>query len=91
MDSAANRIVVNATTRHTATVIFAHGLGDTGNGWLFLVENFRRRQLFPEIKFILPTAPVIPITFVGGLTCIIKVRFINSVLTVIYHRTWAAG
>ncbi|KAG0718382.1 Acyl-protein thioesterase 1 [Chionoecetes opilio] len=26
-------VVVNATAKHTATVIFLHGLGDTGHGW----------------------------------------------------------
>ncbi|KAJ2905976.1 acyl-protein thioesterase-1-like protein [Zalerion maritima] len=62
MASGASKLVSNAISKHTATVIFVHGLGDTGNGWMFLVENFRRRQLFPEVKFILPTAPIIPIT-----------------------------
>lgn len=51
-----------ATARHTATVIFVHGLGDTGHGWAGAVENWRRRQRLDEVKFILPHAPSIPIT-----------------------------
>ncbi|AEO65072.1 uncharacterized protein THITE_2111664 [Thermothielavioides terrestris NRRL 8126] len=51
-----------ATARHTATVIFIHGLGDTGHGWAGAVENWRRRQRLDEVKFILPHAPAIPIT-----------------------------
>ncbi|KAL1888306.1 hypothetical protein Sste5346_009630 [Sporothrix stenoceras] len=51
-----------AGPRHTATVIFAHGLGDSGHGWASAVENWRRRQRLDEVKFVLPHAPTIPIT-----------------------------
>ncbi|CAK7232599.1 hypothetical protein SBRCBS47491_008326 [Sporothrix bragantina] len=51
-----------AGPRHTATVIFAHGLGDSGHGWASAVENWRRRQRLDEVKFVLPHAPAIPIT-----------------------------
>jgi hypothetical protein len=51
--------------RHTGTVIFVHGLGDTGYGWASAVENWRRRSKLDEVKFILPHAPQIPITCVG--------------------------
>jgi len=40
----------------------AHGLGDSGAGWVSLAENWRRRQKFEEVKFIFPNAPAIPIT-----------------------------
>ncbi|KAK4043790.1 Phospholipase/carboxylesterase/thioesterase [Parachaetomium inaequale] len=56
-----------ATARHTATVIFVHGLGDTGHGWAGAVENWRRRQRLDEVKFILPHAPAIPITCNWGM------------------------
>ncbi|GAO20152.1 uncharacterized protein UV8b_04962 [Ustilaginoidea virens] len=59
-------LVFPATGRHTATVIFTHGLGDTGHGWSDAVELWRRRQRLEEIKFILPHAPSIPITMNGG-------------------------
>lgn len=55
-------LIFPAVKSHTATVIFAHGLGDTGHGWASAVENWRRRQRLDEVKFILPHAPTIPIT-----------------------------
>ncbi|EGY21156.1 acyl-protein thioesterase [Verticillium dahliae VdLs.17] len=55
-------LVFPAPGRHTATVIFAHGLGDTGHGWASAVESWRRRQRLDGVKFILPNAPMIPIT-----------------------------
>ncbi len=62
----AQPLLFPATARHTATVIFVHGLGDTGHGWAGAVENWRRRQRLDEVKFILPHAPNIPITCNGG-------------------------
>lgn len=56
-----------ASAKHTATVIFVHGLGDTGKGWASAVENWRRRQRLDEVKFILPHAPSIPITCNWGM------------------------
>ncbi|MCJ1393150.1 hypothetical protein MMC18_006022 [Xylographa bjoerkii] len=55
-------LVVPAVKKHTATVIFAHGLGDTGAGWMPLAQNWRRRGKFEEVAFIFPNAPTIPIT-----------------------------
>lgn len=57
-------LVFPAVGRHTATVIFAHGLGDSGAGWADAVEHWRRRGGLSEVKFILPNAPSIPITLV---------------------------
>lgn len=54
-----------AVSKHTATVIFLHGLGDTGHGWASTVENWRMRSKLNEVKFILPHAPLIPITCVS--------------------------
>jgi len=59
-------LLIPAVARHTATVIFIHGLGDTGDGWKFAVENWRLRQRLNGVKFILPHAPNIPITLNGG-------------------------
>ncbi|KAL8413541.1 hypothetical protein RB594_004978 [Gaeumannomyces avenae] len=56
-----------AVARHTATVIFVHGLGDSGHGWASAVENWRRRSKLDQVKFILPHAPSIPITCNGGM------------------------
>ena len=57
-------LVFPAISRHTATVIFIHGLGDSGHGWGDAVEHWRSRQKLDEIKFILPHAPTLPITMV---------------------------
>ncbi|KAK7536345.1 Phospholipase/carboxylesterase/thioesterase [Phyllosticta citribraziliensis] len=60
-------LVVPALKRHTATVIVAHGLGDSGAGWMFLAENWRRRGKFEEVSFVFPNAPSIPITINMGM------------------------
>ncbi|KAI7865202.1 Phospholipase/carboxylesterase/thioesterase [Mucor mucedo] len=57
-------VVVAAKTKHTATVLWFHGLGDTGSGWSFLAEELS--TLFPYVKWILPNAPVRPIALNGG-------------------------
>jgi len=59
--------VVPALKRQTATVIMAHGLGDTGAGWMSLAQNWRRRNKFNEVSFIFPNAPTIPITVNFGM------------------------
>ncbi|RAL65922.1 hypothetical protein DID88_005584 [Monilinia fructigena] len=41
-------ITIPAVVKHTATVIVAHGLGDSGAGWVSLAENWRRREKFQE-------------------------------------------
>lgn len=47
-------VVIDATAPHTATVIWLHGLGDSGIGWVFLTEELGPK--FPHIKWILPNA-----------------------------------
>ncbi|ESZ92397.1 putative Acyl-protein thioesterase 1 [Sclerotinia borealis F-4128] len=61
-------LTIPAVTKHTATVIMAHGLGDSGAGWISLAENWRRRQKFQEVKFIFPNAPPIPISVNFGIS-----------------------
>ncbi|KAJ5742699.1 uncharacterized protein N7511_011100 [Penicillium nucicola] len=63
----ARPFVVPALKKHTSTVIMAHGLGDTGAGWMALAQNWRRRGKFEETKFIFPNAPDIPITVNFGM------------------------
>lgn len=62
--SSSTALIIPAVKKHTATVIMAHGLGDSGAGWVSLAENWRRRSKFDEVKFIFPNAPTIPITVV---------------------------
>lgn len=51
-------LVIPALKKHTASVIWAHGLGDQGSGWAPVAENFRLRGKFDEVSFIFPNAPV---------------------------------
>ncbi|KAF7908698.1 uncharacterized protein EAF01_004453 [Botrytis porri] len=60
-------LTIPAVTKHTATIIMAHGLGDSGAGWISLAENWRRRSKFQEVKFIFPNAPAIPISVNFGM------------------------
>lgn len=58
---------VNATGRHTASVIFLHGSGDTGSGVLEWVRFVLGRNLeYPHIKVIYPTAPLQKYTPMDG-------------------------
>ncbi|XP_003745788.1 acyl-protein thioesterase 1 [Galendromus occidentalis] len=56
-------VIVPATEQHTATVIFLHGLGDTGHGWSGELQRIRK----PHIKYICPTAPSIPVALNMGM------------------------
>lgn len=60
-------LIVPALKKHTATVIWAHGLGDSGAGWMPIAENFRRRGKFSECAFVFPNAPNIPVTVNFGM------------------------
>ncbi|OAP56775.1 hypothetical protein AYL99_08887 [Fonsecaea erecta] len=60
-------LIVPALKKHSATVIMAHGLGDSGAGWVSLAETWRRRGKFEDVKFIFPNAPNIPITVNFGM------------------------
>jgi len=55
-------LTIPAAAKHTATVIFAHGLGDTGYGWKAVADMFKGDPSLRHIKWILPHAPTIPIT-----------------------------
>ncbi|WRT69213.1 uncharacterized protein IL334_006197 [Kwoniella shivajii] len=56
---------VSPKEAHTATVIFFHGLGDSGHGWLPVAKMLW--SSFPNVKWVLPHAPQIPITLNGGM------------------------
>eukprot|EP01060_Flectonema_neradi_P038457 TRINITY_DN806_c0_g1_i1.p1 TRINITY_DN806_c0_g1~~TRINITY_DN806_c0_g1_i1.p1 ORF type:complete len:258 (+),score=56.84 TRINITY_DN806_c0_g1_i1:71-775(+) len=47
--------------KHTATMIFMHGLGDTGAGWSDLLDG-----RLPGVKVVLPTAPTMPVSLNQG-------------------------
>ena len=43
-----------ALQHHTSSVIFLHGLGDSGHGWAAQAQALARQ--FPRTRFILPHA-----------------------------------
>jgi len=59
----ANPVVVPASAAQTATIIFLHGLGDTGHGWAQTLAALKP----PYAKLICPTAPTIAVTLNGGM------------------------
>lgn len=64
--AAMGALVVEAHGTHTASMIFLHGLGDSGHGWAPVVRDFGRR--FPFMRFILPHAPSRSVTINGNLS-----------------------
>ena len=51
-------VTVEPTEDHTATVIWLHGLGDTGHTWSAVASWLQ----MPWCKFIFPTAPAQPVS-----------------------------
>ncbi|KAG6845437.1 hypothetical protein H0H87_009345 [Tephrocybe sp. NHM501043] len=51
-------ITVAPVAKHTATVIFVHGLGDTGHGWKPVADMFRTDPNLAHVKWILPHSPI---------------------------------
>ena len=57
-----NPVIVSASGKHTASLIFLHGLGDTGHGWASSLADIRQ----DHVKIICPTAPVTKVTLNHG-------------------------
>ncbi|XP_014093393.2 acyl-protein thioesterase 1 isoform X1 [Bactrocera oleae] len=55
-------VIIEATAKHTSTLIFMHGLGDTGHGWSSALATIRP----PSMKVICPTAPTMPVSLNAG-------------------------
>ena len=53
------------TQEATAVVLFAHGLGDTAAGWADAIQMIA--PSLPHVRFILPTAPSIPVSLNMGM------------------------
>ncbi|EPT00790.1 hypothetical protein FOMPIDRAFT_47068 [Fomitopsis schrenkii] len=60
-------LTVNARTKHTATVIFIHGLGDSGHGWKPVADMFSRDAGLGHIKWVLPHAPTMAVSANRGM------------------------
>ena len=56
-------VVLAPSGIHTATIIFLHGLGDTGETWASFIKNGVRPS---HVKIICPTANKIPVTINSG-------------------------
>ncbi|CAK9293488.1 unnamed protein product [Gordionus sp. m RMFG-2023] len=57
-----NDIILKSKIAQTATVIFLHGLGDTGYGW----SSQFQEMISPHIKYLFPNAPIISVTLNAG-------------------------
>ncbi|KAG6459471.1 hypothetical protein O3G_MSEX011403 [Manduca sexta] len=57
-----NPVIIAATARQTASLIFLHGLGDTGHGWASTIASIRGAH----VKVICPTAATMPVTLNAG-------------------------
>ncbi|KAG6891704.1 hypothetical protein C0992_010107 [Termitomyces sp. T32_za158] len=55
-------LAINPIQRHTATVIFVHGLGDTGHGWWPVAELFKGDPKLQHVKWVLPHSPTRKVT-----------------------------
>lgn len=52
----------------TATLIFAHGLGDSSAGWVDVARMLSSRPALRHVRFVLPNAPVQPVTLNMGMS-----------------------
>ncbi|CAF1326115.1 unnamed protein product [Adineta steineri] len=59
--------VIPATVKHTASIIFLHGLGDVGSSWQDAFNMYRIAKAAPHVKFIFPNAPVQRVTLNMGM------------------------
>ena len=57
-------VVIPPKAAHVASVIFMHGLGDSGHGWSQIGRM--ASSVMPNVKFIFPHAPTKAITVNGG-------------------------
>ncbi|KAI0032880.1 lysophospholipase I [Vararia minispora EC-137] len=61
-------LTISPRLEHTATVIFIHGLGDSGYGWLPVAEMYAADPDFDSVKWVLPHASRRPVTANNGYT-----------------------
>ncbi|WFC98014.1 lysophospholipase [Malassezia yamatoensis] len=52
----------------SATVFLLHGLGDTASGWTDVARMLGQNQSLQHVRFVLPTAPVQPVTINMGMS-----------------------
>ncbi|NP_001287698.1 lysophospholipase-like protein 1 isoform b [Homo sapiens] len=65
--SVLQRCIVSPAGRHSASLIFLHGSGDSGQGLRMWIKQVLNQDLtFQHIKIIYPTAPPSMFLFLGG-------------------------
>ncbi|MGQ8364265.1 alpha/beta hydrolase [Glaciecola sp. 1036] len=65
-DALLDAVVIEPANVHKATIIWLHGLGDSGNGFAPIAPELQ----LPEelgIKFVFPNAPIRPVTINNGM------------------------
>ncbi|CAF0761847.1 unnamed protein product [Didymodactylos carnosus] len=77
---AMSRDIIPASGKHTASLIFLHGLGDVGTSWLQSFKMYRIPEKTQHIKYIFPTAAVRKVTLNFGMemTSWFDVRGLNK-------------
>jgi hypothetical protein len=84
-------VVISACNKHTATLIFLHGLGDTGQGWASSLAEIRT----DNTRIVCPTAPTVNVTLNPGkegegcktrLIRAVKMRKIHQHSIAAFHR-----
>jgi len=55
-------VIIQPSAKHSATIIFLHGLGDTGHGWAEELQTIKPTYA----KLICPTAPTAAVTINNG-------------------------
>jgi len=69
-------VIIEPSTKHTATIIFLHGLGDTGHAWAEELKTLKPSYA----KLICPTAPIAPVTMNNGfrMPCWFDIRSLDK-------------
>eukprot|EP00931_Biecheleriopsis_adriatica_P089409 TRINITY_DN63546_c0_g1_i1.p1 TRINITY_DN63546_c0_g1~~TRINITY_DN63546_c0_g1_i1.p1 ORF type:complete len:295 (-),score=52.16 TRINITY_DN63546_c0_g1_i1:64-948(-) len=63
-----NTYGTKAPDGHDSTIIWIHGLGDTGEGWSNVArKGSDLRSALPTTRFLFPTAQIQPVTMNGGM------------------------
>ena len=65
MEARSNYIYIQPKSEHTHTLIFLHGLGDSAKGFEPIFEEGGPLN-FPNLKVVLPTAPIKPVSLNNG-------------------------
>lgn len=61
-------VILKPRIKQTATMIFLHGLGDTGHGWAGILNTLRPDHLKVGVKLLLINGTFMPL-FVYSLAC----------------------